>query len=73
MKRLRLSYGGVSYLDRTRALETGAVVPAGIDVIYVVPESIADLFRGVANHAEFDVAEMSLCTLMIMVAKGDDQ
>lgn len=73
MSRLRLSYGGVSYLDRTRALETGAVVPAGIDLMYVVPESIADLFRGVANHAEFDVAEMSFCTLMIMVAKGDDR
>jgi 4,5-dihydroxyphthalate decarboxylase len=73
MSRMRLSYGGVSYQDRTRALETGEVVPSGIDLTYIVPQSIDDLFRGVAQHAEFDVSEMSLCTLMMMIAKGDNR
>lgn len=73
MSRLRLNYGGVSYLDRTRALETGEVSPSGIDLNYVVPASIGDLFRAVAARAEFDVAEFSLCTLMLMVGKGDNR
>jgi 4,5-dihydroxyphthalate decarboxylase len=68
---LRLNYGGVSYLDRTRALETGELSPAGIDLNYIVPESIGDLFRAVAARTEFDVAEFSLSTLMMMVGKGD--
>jgi len=71
VSRLKLNYGGVSYLDRTRALETAEVSPAGIDMNYVVPSSIADLFRGMVAHAEFDIAEMSLCTLMVMIGKGD--
>jgi 4,5-dihydroxyphthalate decarboxylase len=71
--RLRLNYGGVSYLDRTRALETGEISPAGIDLNYVVPASIGDLFRAVAARAEFDVAEFSLCTLMVMIGKNDNR
>jgi len=73
VSRLRLNYGGVSYLDRTRALETGEISPAGIDLNYVVPASIGDLFRAVAARAEFDVAEFSLCTLMVMIGKGDNR
>lgn len=73
MSRLKLSYGGVSYLDRTRALETGEISPAGIDLNYVVPASIGDLFRAVAARAEFDVAEFSLCTLMLMIGNGDNR
>jgi 4,5-dihydroxyphthalate decarboxylase len=73
MSRLKLNYGGVRYLDRTRALETGEISPAGIDLNYVVPASIGDLFRAVAARAEFDVAEFSLCTLMLMIGKGDNR
>lgn len=73
MSRLKLNYGGVRYLDRTRALETGEVSPAGIDLNYIVPASIGDLFRAVAARAEFDVAEFSLSTLMLMVGKGDNR
>lgn len=73
MSRLKLTYGGVSYLDRTRALETGEVCPAGIDLNYIVPASIDDLFRAVAARTEFEIAEFSLGTLMLMVGKGDDR
>jgi 4,5-dihydroxyphthalate decarboxylase len=73
VSRLKLNYGGVRYLDRTRALETGEVSPAGIDLNYVVPASIGDLFRAVAARAEFEVAEFSLCTLMLMIGKGDNR
>jgi 4,5-dihydroxyphthalate decarboxylase len=73
VSRLKLNYGGVRYLDRTRALETGEVSPAGIDLNYVVPASIGDLFRAVAARTEFEVAEFSLCTLMLMIGKGDNR
>jgi 4,5-dihydroxyphthalate decarboxylase len=73
VSRLKLNYGGVRYLDRTRALEIGEISPAGIDLNYIVPASIGDLFRAVAARAEFDVAEFSLCTLMLMIGKGDNR
>ncbi len=71
VSRLKLNYGGVSYLDRTRALETGEVSPAGIDLNYIVPASIDDLFRAVAARTEFEIAEFSLCTFMLMIGKRD--
>src|SRR5215471_12389350 len=73
MSCLKLNYGGVSYLDRTRALESGEVSPAGIDLNYIVPASIGDLFRAVAARTEFEVAEFSLSTLMLMIGKGDNR
>ena len=73
MTRLKLNYGGVRYLDRTRALETGEVSPVGIDLNYVVPASIGDLFRNMAMYCDYDVAEFSLSSLMIMMAKGDNR
>ncbi len=73
MSRLKLNYGGISYLDRTRALETGEVSPAGIDLNYVVPASVGDLFRAVAARTEYEVAEFSLSTLMVMIGRGDNR
>jgi 4,5-dihydroxyphthalate decarboxylase len=71
LHRLRIAYGGVDYLDRTRALQDGSVIPAGIDWNYVVVSGIGDLFRRMAQHAEFDAAEMSLSTYMMMISRGD--
>jgi 4,5-dihydroxyphthalate decarboxylase len=72
MADLSLTYGGYLYLDRTRALQTGQVKPAGIDLRVQVVE-IGELFRRMAQHVEFDVAEMSMSTYMIMRGQGDDR
>lgn len=70
-KRIALAYGGVDYLDRTAALQTGAVSPAGVDFNYVVVNGVGDLFRRVAQFAEFDAAEFSASTYMMMLGRGD--
>jgi 4,5-dihydroxyphthalate decarboxylase len=71
VKRVPIAYGGVEYLDRTAALQTGAVLPSGIDFNYIVVPGIGDLFRRVAQHAEFDAAEMSASTYFLMLSRGD--
>jgi 4,5-dihydroxyphthalate decarboxylase len=73
MSRLRIAYGGVPYVDRMAALATGEVVADGIDLNYVRVRNPGELFQRMAQHAEFDVAEMSLCTTMIMRSQGDDR
>jgi 4,5-dihydroxyphthalate decarboxylase len=67
-----VTFAGVSYFDRTRALELGEVAPAGIDLDFKVFHP-NELFRRVAQRAEFDVAEMSTSTYMMMLADGDDR
>jgi 4,5-dihydroxyphthalate decarboxylase len=71
---LQLSYAGAfTYLDRTRALEFGEISPDGIQLDFRNVR-VDELFRVVAqNPDEFDVAEMSLCTYMMMRAGGDDR
>jgi 4,5-dihydroxyphthalate decarboxylase len=69
---LKLTYAGFTYLDRTRALEFGQVSPAGIE-LEVNTLDIDELFRRVAQNADFDVAEMSTCTYMMMRADGDER
>jgi 4,5-dihydroxyphthalate decarboxylase len=71
--RLALTYGGLSYLDRTVPIETGAVSVPGIDLNMVTFSSPGDLFRRQAQNAEFDVAEMSLSTYLAIVSRGDDR
>jgi 4,5-dihydroxyphthalate decarboxylase len=72
MTRLPLSFGGVTYLDRTLALAAGEVAPAGVDLNFQsLP--ISELFRRMSRHAEFDAAEFSMSTLMVMRAAGDDR
>lgn len=71
MNRVPIAYGGLEYLDRAAALQTGVVSPAGIDLNYVVVPGVGDLFRRVAQFAEFDAAEMSASTYFIMLARGD--
>ncbi|MEZ2126641.1 MULTISPECIES: ABC transporter substrate-binding protein [unclassified Sinorhizobium] len=71
MKRVPIAFGGVDYLDRTAALQTGLVSPAGVDLNYIVVPGIGDLFRRVAQHAEFDASEFSASSYFMMLGKGD--
>lgn len=73
MTRLRLTYAGLSYYDRTVPLETGDVPVPGVDLNFVPFASPGDLFRRQAQHAEFDASEMSLSTFIALVARGDDR
>lgn len=70
---LRLTYAGfIPYLDRTRALELGEISPDGIELEIRPPDwRTDDLFGRMALDAEFDVAEMSTCMYMMMLAAGD--
>ncbi|MBI2911459.1 MAG: ABC transporter substrate-binding protein [Chloroflexi bacterium] len=56
--------------DRTVPLLGGLVSPDGIDLNYLVLEP-TEIFRRQARHAEFDVAEFSLATLAVLLARGD--
>jgi len=69
---LKLSLACIDNYDRTRALLDGTVKPEGIDL---KGEAIgpADLFRRVAQRAEFQVSEMSTSTFMILKSQGDDR
>jgi 4,5-dihydroxyphthalate decarboxylase len=68
---LTLTYAGFNYLDRTLPLQLGEVQPEGIELRYVAIHEIGALFRRMAQFAEFDAAEMSLSTLMLMAGRGD--
>jgi 4,5-dihydroxyphthalate decarboxylase len=70
---LALTYAGFNYLDRTLALQLGEVQPEGIDLRFVTISEIGALFRRMAQFAEFEAAEMSLSTLMLMIGRGDDR
>jgi len=70
-EKLQLTYGGLTYLDRNWALQVGEVEPEGIDLNYAAIAEVGSLFRRMAQFAEFDVAEMSLSTLIMLVARGD--
>ena len=69
MSRLNLSLACWNY-DRTRALADETVKPDGIDLNYLDMPVEETFFRMVRNR-EFDVAEMSLSSLIIATARGD--
>lgn len=57
--------------DRTFALATGDVRPAGIDLTYLrLP--VEETFWRMTRHHEFDIAEMSMSSYVIRRARGDD-
>jgi len=70
--RLKLAFGGVDYLDRTHALAAGEVAPLGVELNFQTL-AISELFRRMCQHAEFDAAELSMSSYMIMRARGDDR
>lgn len=70
---LHLSFGCVPNYDRIGPLVSGEIRPDGIDLIPTRVAHPGDLFRRVAQFAEFDVSEMSTSTFIAMVARGDDR
>jgi 4,5-dihydroxyphthalate decarboxylase len=72
MSALRLSYRAPRYLDRTIALETGEVAPAGVELEYLVVDSIGGSARAV-EEGDVDLAEVLLGEYVQRVAAGDDR
>lgn len=73
MAKIQLTYSGLSYFDRTHAIETGQVSPAGVDLNFVPIKSVGEAFFRQARFAPFDISEFSLSTLITMVGAGDDR
>jgi 4,5-dihydroxyphthalate decarboxylase len=69
MSKLRLSLACWNY-DRTRALMDGSVQPEGIDLNYLNLPVEETFFRMLRNR-EFDVAELSLSSYLISLARPD--
>ncbi len=69
--KLKLSIG-MSVNPRTRPIFDGAVTADAID-LYPSAVHPSELFWRQLRFADFDVSEMSLSSLMIAVAKGDDR
>ena len=69
MSKLRLSLACWNY-DRTRALQDGRVQPDGIELDYLnLP--VEETFFRMLRHREFDVAEMSLSSYTVSLAKSE--
>ena len=69
MSKLRLALGCWNY-DRTRGLMEGRIQPDGIDLVYLnMP--VEETFFRMLRHQEFDVAEMSLSSYSVSLAKPD--
>ena len=69
MKKLRLTLACWDY-DRTRALQDGRVEPDGIELNYLsLP--VEETFFRMLRHREFDIAEMSLSSYTLSLARSD--
>jgi 4,5-dihydroxyphthalate decarboxylase len=66
---LRLSLACWGY-DRTGPLATGAIKPAGIDLV-CLDQPVEETFFRMVRHREFDIAEMSLSTYCVTLMKDD--
>lgn len=73
MSEREITYAGIAYFDRTRALADGSITPPGCKFRFLPFPSVGELFRRMAQDAEFDAAEMSLSTFMLMIGRGDDR
>lgn len=69
MASLRLSFACWSY-DRVAALFSGAVKPAGIDLV-CLDQPVEETFFRMIRHGEFDVAEMSLSSYCVSLMADD--
>jgi 4,5-dihydroxyphthalate decarboxylase len=67
-----LTLASIDYLDRTRALFDGSVVPDSIE-LRCLRFTPYELFQRVAQKVEFDVAEMSVSTYLSLLSRGDDR
>jgi 4,5-dihydroxyphthalate decarboxylase len=69
LSKLRLTLACWDY-DRTRALADGSVQPEGID-LNVLNLHVEETFFRMLRHREFDVAEMSLSSYAMSMARDD--
>ena len=69
MAKLALTLACGDY-DRTRALTTGAVQPAGVELNVVTLEPEAMFYR-MARFREFDVSELSLSSYTVLRGRGE--
>jgi 4,5-dihydroxyphthalate decarboxylase len=69
MTKLRLTLACWDY-DRTRALADGSVQPEGID-LNCLSLQVEETFFRMLRHREFDVAEMSLSSYAMSIARDD--
>lgn len=69
---VELSLALIDNFDRTRPLLDGSFKPKGIDLLPVAAGP-AELFRRVAQDAEFEVTELSTSTFMILKSRGDSR
>src|SRR4051794_35153308 len=70
-RRLALS-AALSDSERTRPLIDGRVLPEGVDLIPTVLHG-SEMFWRQLRFGDFDVSEMSLSSLLISAARGDDR
>src|SRR5688572_25565590 len=74
MPTLQLSLACVPNYDRTGPLLDGRVQPEGVEFGPRAGVSRpSELFRRIAQDAEFDVSEMSVSTFLVMLTRGDDR
>ena len=62
----------ISENPRTRPILSGAVQPDGIDLV-ATPLHPSEMFWRQLRFADFDVSEMSISSLLISIARGDDR
>ena len=67
---LSLVYAGVPYEDRVGALFRSEIQPAGVRLVCIPFDDVADLFRRMSVHMEFPVAEMSVASTARMIGRG---
>jgi 4,5-dihydroxyphthalate decarboxylase len=69
MKKLRLTLACWDY-DRVAALASGKVRADGIDLVFLA-QPVEETFFRMLRHQEFDIAEMSLSSYTVSLAKKD--
>jgi 4,5-dihydroxyphthalate decarboxylase len=69
MNKLRLTLACWDY-DRVAALASGEVRPDGIDLVFLA-QPVEETFFRMLRHREFDIAEMSLSSYSVSLARDD--
>jgi 4,5-dihydroxyphthalate decarboxylase len=73
MPELQLAYGGLLYWDRTLALYTRQVHPAGVKLDYTVHENAPSLFDKQIKDQPYAVSEMSAASFLVLLGQSDDR
>ena len=68
--KLKVTYGGLLYWDRTLPLLLGQVVPEGVDLHYEVHESAPALFERQIQQQPYEISEMSASSFLVLLGRG---